>query len=271
MKLPLNNLSYPIKIAIGNSIGSGFVIGYNGQSFLVTARHVLYQFEPITKKFLLFDKTVTLLFYAFENNSIQKLPTILKVDLDIIVRDNNIKTNDSIDLVVLKLADFTQPNLTLANGINIVKHASGGLIHYDMSQSKKFDDVEISEDVFVLGYPTSLSAKEMNQLDYDVPLIRKGIVGGKNQLNKTIILDCPVYGGNSGGMVLEVNSENKGIHLIGIVTQFIPYVDRWQNIRSPALTNINLENSGYSVALPVDHIFDLAQLVGKAEELGAKG
>jgi hypothetical protein len=111
-----------------------------------------------------------------------------------------------------------------------------------------------------LGYPVSLSTSEMQQINYDVPLARKGIVAGKNNKNQSIILDCPVYGGNSGGLVLEINETGLGsgnIHLIGVVVQFVPFVEQWRNTRFPELQNTSLQNSGYSVALPVDNIYDL--------------
>ncbi|MEK7075363.1 MAG: hypothetical protein AAB948_01005 [Patescibacteria group bacterium] len=47
------------------------------------------------------------------------------------------------------------------------------------------------------------------------------------------------------------------IHLIGVVVQFVPFLDQWRNVKFPQLYNTNLQNSGYSVALPVDYIFDL--------------
>jgi hypothetical protein len=64
---------------------------------------------------------------------------------------------------------------------------------------------------------------------------------------------------------LEVNQTLLGIvnfHLIGVVVQFVPFVDQWQNIRTPGLINTSFQNSGYSVALPVDFIFDLIQEIG---------
>lgn len=143
--------------------------------------------------------------------------------------------------------------------VSLIQDSAGVLVHYDMAGSRRFENVEVTNDVFVLGYPASLSTIEMQQINYDVPLARKGIVAGKNINNQSIILDCPVYGGNSGGLVLEINKVGSitHIHLIGIVVQFVPFVEQWRNTRFPELQNTNLQNSGYSVAIPVDNIYDL--------------
>src|SRR5579862_3778203 len=114
MKLPLDNLSYPIKITIGNSTGSGFVIGHEGSSYLVTARHVLYQPESTTGGFVLIDESLQLSFYAFDKNALQISPTILQVDLKKMVANNNIKNNNLIDLVIIKLG--TMDPLTFVDG-----------------------------------------------------------------------------------------------------------------------------------------------------------
>jgi hypothetical protein len=133
-------------------------------------------------------------------------------------------------------------------------------VTYELSDKRKFDDVIISNEIFILGYPVSLGTTEIKQINYDLPLVRKGIVAGKNYENKTLILDCPVYGGNSGGLALEVNQDvpsETNIHLIGVVVQFVPFVEEWQNTKFPSLYNTHYQNSGYSIALPVDFIIEL--------------
>lgn len=137
------------------------------------------------------------------------------------------------------------------------------IVHYNMLNARNFKETEITNEVFVLGYPVSLSSPEMKQIDYDSPLVRKGIIAGKNYENNTIILDCPVYGGNSGGLVLEIDAENDIIHLIGVVVQYIPFIDVWRNVKFSELYNSNYQNSGYSIALPVDNIFDLIKELNK--------
>ncbi len=111
--------------------------------------------------------------------------------------------------------------------------------------TKLFDDVLTGNAVFVFGYPTSLSTSP--HLDIRKPLLRKGIIAGKNKIHKTIVLDCPMYFGNSGGLVIEVEREPFGEHLkaIGVVSAFVAFEKKW------------IENSGYSVAIPMDFVQEL--------------
>jgi hypothetical protein len=258
MKLPLNNLSYPVRILIGEFSGSGFLISYKKIVYLVTARHVIYQQDTITKNFIPYADKFKILCYTFTDNNIQRTPRIYEVDFNAFFGNQNIKTNNRADLVIVKLGTLNEKlELMFTPGVKKINDVSGALVHYVMSNSRKFDEVEITNDIFVLGYPSSLSTPEMKQIDYDSPLVRGGIVAGKNYGNKTLILDCPAYGGNSGGLVLEINMELGKIHLIGVVTEFVPFIDRWRNVRFPNLYNTNLQNSGYSVAIPVDCIYDL--------------
>ena len=71
------------------------------------------------------------------------------------------------------------------------------------------------------------------------------------------MLDCPVYQGNSGGPVIEVEAKNlfeKYFYVVGVVGEFVPFVDQGQ--RS---TFITLNNSGYSIAAPMDFVAELVK------------
>jgi hypothetical protein len=79
-------------------------------------------------------------------------------------------------------------------------------------------------------------------------LLRKGIIAGKNDVLKAIILDCPIFYGNSGGLVIEVETMSLGninYKAIGLITNFIPYNKIW------------LQNSGYSIVVPMDFVEEL--------------
>ncbi len=266
MKLPKNNLNYPVKILIGNSSGSGFIIKHKTSIFLVSAKHVIYQPGQILGDHVLRDNTMLLICHMFSESTIsQQTPPLQTYEIDLVKLsyNNNLKPHDTADIFTLKIGDITIDGSTISYVEGVVVKRSiknGKLINYDMAGSKKFTDVEITNDVYILGYPVSLSSSSLNQIDYDVPLARKGIVAGKNYKNRTIILDCPVYGGNSGGLVLEMNEVdaiNTDIHLIGVVVQFVPFLDQWSSVRFPELFNTSYQNSGYSIVIPVDFIYDL--------------
>lgn len=59
-----------------------------------------------------------------------------------------------------------------------------------------------------------------------------------------------MYYGNSGGLVLEVEQVSGEIHFqaIGVVTNLIPF---------QLAGDESFQNSGYSVAVPMDFVFEL--------------
>jgi len=123
---------------------------------------------------------------------------------------------------------------------------------------KRFADVLIANEIFIFGYPRSLGIKDIPQFDYDRPLLRRGIVAGKNEKLKTIIIDCPAYGGNSGGIVVEVDKQglSRGFLVIGVLSQFVPFAEQWEN-KAHGYSNVEISNSGYSVIVPMDMVLEL--------------
>lgn len=268
MKLPADNLSYPVRIIIGSSSGSGFFIRNGEEIYLVTAKHVLFSQDSVTKNFTLFDKKLYVICYPLTTTGVTQTERVYEFNLESLLSAGDLKTHSSADIVVIKLGSVSGINggrysLSMLDAVTISKPSDGTLISYNMINARRFGEVEVTNDVFVLGYPSSLSSAGMNQLDSNSALVRKGIVAGKNNINRSLILDCPVYGGNSGGIVIEVNQNNETLeinfHLIGIVVQFVPFVDQWRNINFPDLFNSSLQNSGYSVVLPVDYIYELIE------------
>jgi hypothetical protein len=262
MKLPANNLNYPVRILAGTSSGSGFIVATESENiYLITAKHVLYYQDQNTKEFILYDKKIKIICNTFIEPYIYKEPRIYELDIQKLILDNNFALHSDQDILVIKFGKREGSKINFLSGVSITQEAEGSIVTYELIGARKFNDVTISNEVFILGYPVSLSSPEMKQINYNLPLVRKGIVAGKNFENKTLILDCPVYGGNSGGLALEINLETTtGIvqaHLIGVVVQFVPFVEQWQNTKFPTLYNTNYQNSGYSIVLPVDFITDL--------------
>lgn len=89
--------------------------------------------------------------------------------------------------------------------------------------------------------------------------MRKGIVANIHREKGTIILDCPSYKGNSGGIVIEVTGDGAlgySYRTIGVVSQRIP-IKREDVDNEDELKDSDLLNSGYSVVVSMDKIFEL--------------
>jgi hypothetical protein len=97
--------------------------------------------------------------------------------------------------------------------------------------------------------------------------LRAGIVAGVNPSTKTLVIDCPVYGGNSGGPVLEMDRPDaRGIRLriIGVVTQFVPAVVPTLKSDGTPSGDVVVTNSGYAVAVAMDSVLELVEHFDKS-------
>jgi hypothetical protein len=112
---------------------------------------------------------------------------------------------------------------------------------------KAYKDVLIGNDALLSGYPSSLTSSA--QLDPLQPLLRRGLIAGVNEQNKTIIVDAPSYRGNSGGPVFEMEQVDLFINfkVIGVVSQFVALTEGGEDV------GIRF-NTGYSVITPLDGI-----------------
>lgn len=252
--LPDNNLKYPVLISFEDGgTGSGFFLNNSDQSlYLVTAKHVLFNPENS----LLRTKSIKITSYA-EDSKI-KDPIVFGLDLETLSKQGFVVADDEHDIVVVKIMSGTieikgQKLSNPCKGVSKIKFPPGAtLIVAEKLMCKKYDDVLIANDAFILGYPTSIGSKKYPQIDYQKPLIKKGIIAGKNESKKTIILDCEVYYGNSGGIVIELEQLDLSIKrpwVIGIVSELIIFSKKWD------------QNSGYSVVVPIDYALEIIKKI----------
>jgi hypothetical protein len=167
------------------------------------------------------------------------------------------------DVMVFKIGSFKSgksQDLIFPKCVRPDKPCYSDFLYLD-TRWRKYDLVNPSMDVFLIGFPESLRLKNSQQFDYNKPLFRKGIVGGKNDKNRTIIIDCPVYPGNSGCPV--IIWFNYIWEVIGIVTDYIPYKENIYNLDEKRNTGIIWSNSGYSVVVPIDYVLDLVEKLKK--------
>jgi hypothetical protein len=143
---------------------------------------------------------------------------MFELDCAALLAGGHLNKHQRADVAVCKIANFvsaTDRSTQLAPGVTWVQQQLPGttVVGLPITGTRKFDDVYISNDIFLFGYPTALGREA--QLDESKPLLRKGIVAGKTEDGRFVI-DCPVYFGNSGGLVIEIVQTDSGIWYPGI-------------------------------------------------------
>ncbi|MEW6719702.1 MAG: trypsin-like peptidase domain-containing protein [Thermodesulfobacteriota bacterium] len=256
-KIPDDNLGYPVHIILptGNS-GSGFFVNTDNASYLVTASHIF--FDKKTNR--LISDTGECRSYGKDPNDQGRL--ILSLNLKTLLSSRNLLYHSSHDVTVLKIGVRSNVDNTvrtnLTPGIKLISVPKSGMVGVGLKGIKKYDAVLTANEIIIFGYPSSIGLKQIPQIDYEKPLLRVGIIAGKNNTKRTIIIDCPVYHGNSGGPVLEIEEDGleKHFNAIGVVTEFIPAAEYWKN-ETNNYANLTLTNSGYAVVEPMDYVLEL--------------
>jgi hypothetical protein len=221
--IPDDNLAYPVLITLKlGGTGSGFFLHAKKFMYLVTAKHVLID---ITKNTLLSDEADLV---SYSKDSKDATPNRISLNLKALLSAGQLIKHPNRDTVIVRLAKLVRGkdgmHLQYIDGVEI-KSSSGGTVGVSLGTLKKFDDVLVANEVVVFGYPVSLGLKNHPQLDYERPLLRKGIVAGLNFSQRSIVLDCPSFPGNSGSPVLEAEEEGIGsrkFRIIGVISEFVP-------------------------------------------------
>lgn len=263
--IPDNNLAYPVFIKLDNGgTGSGFLLATNDKVYLTTAKHVIYD----QKTSMVHWKTAELL---CQNDNLKSDQVFkFKMDFKKLADKGKIIVHHEADVCVIQIfetiLDESNPafgRLNLIEGVTeLMSSTEGDFITVALSSVISLDDVLISNDIYLYGYPTSLGLANNQQFNITKPLLRKGIVAGVNNLNSTIILDCPVYFGNSGGPVVQVENLNNGTFshkIIGLVSEYVPFQENWINSRNGAI-NTYISNSGYSIAVSMDKVLETLKI-----------
>jgi hypothetical protein len=249
--VPDNLLAIATLISTGSSSGSGLVFRTDRFAYLVTAKHVLFDEKG--------DLRVQEIEIVNQTTDISD-DSVFRLAIDFAVTIP--KFHYAADVAVVKIGrvrlENKKPVVTYVKGVQRLERGVSKPFLWKQEDVSRFDDVLISNEVYISGYPTSLGIRSSAQFDYNKPLLRRGIVAGIYKQAKTIILDCPVYYGNSGGPVIQVVEEagKKVFTLIGVISQYIPFVQTWKNDREK-LVHTEYLNSGYSVATSFDLVVDL--------------
>jgi hypothetical protein len=264
--LPTNNLDLPVMIRLPSGTGSGFLVTDSTHWYLVTARHVLFRDTLVkdargdtSRVYILLDTSATISGYTAGQRY------TYTVDLGSLEKDGLVKPNTLHDVAVARLGEFifdSSGGKTVANH-RYLRRTEGPDVRTTSAlwtTLRRYEQVMVGNDVFVFGYPTSIGLKRTQQIDYERPLIHKGIVAGKNPAKRTLVIDAAVYGGNSGGPVLEVEEPGATggpkFLPIGVAIEYVPFLDEWRN-NTRRYSYSTITTSDYSIVEPLDPVIDM--------------
>ena len=238
--MPLNTDNFTfatfLSLDYGKSSGSGFALVFKDCEYIITAKHVLLNENGAIR-----EKTVLVTSQNYVGE--QEDARTIEIELD----TSNVIFSATEDVAIISLNNSEQFSVQ-QEGKNIIKAAEG-----DIHELK---DLRISDDILLVGFPTSLYMEGAKFFDINRPLLRKGIIAGINEKDNTFIIDCPAYYGNSGGPVLD-SSDKNNLKLIGLVSRYIPFVTEWRNNRERSFLREEFSNSGYAVCIPLDSVIKL--------------
>lgn len=254
--IPDNNLAYPVLIKMSSGAASGFYGRDSNSVYLVTACHVLYSDQGKTLK----ANQAELLSYPADPKLLGTF--VVNLDLAGLHAQSQIRAHSVHDVAIVRLGSIIEKNqISFQQGVTWKqKIGTEPILMTDLlTSSKRFNDVFEANEAYIFGYPTSLGIDQMEQIDPERPLLRKGSIAGRNPRKKTLVVDCPVYYGNSGGPVVEVEQVslvNKKFLLIGVVSQFVPFKEEIIN-RTYGIASVQISNSGYAIITPMDAVLEL--------------
>lgn len=231
MAISIDNFSFStfLSVDFGDSSGSGFRLIIDGQEYIITAKHVVFNKGKLLSDLWIKSRN----YFGNEEESYSA-----KVDL----RPENVFLFENIDAAIIKLDK--ECNYTVENDGNNISFSTLDDIIF-------FDAISIASNILLVGFPSSLTVDDFYEVDR--PLLRTGIVAGKNVKNQTFIIDSLAYYGVSGGPVVRIDTEGN-LHILGIVSRFVPFITEWKNKHEMSLSRQDFYNSGYAVCIPMDAI-----------------
>lgn len=250
--LPLNNLSYPIRLEFTDSVGTGFFINYKGKAYLVSAGHNFI--DSVENKY---EFCIAI---AYTSDIRKNKTWRLAINILESIANNHFFENVVEDVAVIYIGDIDGLNIKIPNEVKVIEAQDEMLISVKETAIREIEDVIISADVFVLGYPVSIGLEDMPQIDFEKPLVKKGSVAGINFDKKTIILDCEIYKGNSGSPVIQgvqIDLLNTEYKLIGVIVEYVAISQRQDAENIIETGKEPYVNSGYSIAVAMNVVLDL--------------
>lgn len=237
--LPPNWERLTCKIQTEKSGGTGFILRYKGEVFIVTNKHVVQagiSTFNIGLRVQLPDST---------GGSSDPSQQWIKPGTNLYFAD--------------PLYDLEFVRITKFAGLFDIAVTPESMVGHDSM-------IVAGREVFFLGYPGGITG-----YDSKVPLVRSAIIAG--DFEHTIILDGNIFGGSSGSPIfLNPDLENhvKSQYLIGIVAGLAGAPIRTMTKETPALSEVSegkppqatvldtipLENIGIGIGIKVGHVIN---------------
>lgn len=244
-----------VLIQSNNGSGSGFILTDTALNhlFIITARHVII--NPTTQKL---TDSITITCYREDVDADAK--SIFKINLNDCTLSGELQIDSKNDVAVIKFGKLvsTGSNYMAIQYPNYVTKLSKDtkIQGWPTYQSLSLEDTIPGSDLFIIGFPQSLGLQ--GNFDIDRPLMRKGIIAGKDLKLGRIIGDGAVYFGNSGGIAVAIHFNGKDFQtvLVGVISQYIPFDESLYDKRG-VQRSLDFRNSGYSVIIPTNYIFPL--------------
>lgn len=135
---------------------------------------------------------------------------------------------------------------------------TGHVIYKDLVHNRQIGE---GDGVFVLGFPMGQAGEERNY-----PIVRQGAIARiqdwADGTSRSVLIDANVFPGNSGGPVFikpELASftgtpNNPRALLLGMISAYIPYIDRAISEQTGTVRSFHQENSGLAKVVPFDVI-----------------
>lgn len=285
-ELPNDSLAYTVDVECGG-YGSGFFLRTDSNVYLVTARHVIFSepqttppqqgqskgsSPPVPRQLLC---QLAGLDQHSAGQQDRRRRNWFMVDMKALMQNDEIKLSETADVATIHIGTIAPIAGTLplsspdskekpkpqwvnfVSGVELVEHVES-LLAFRLESLQRWEQIATGDDIYVFGYPKSIGIPQNLQLDYNLPLVRKGIVAQEDNSPRNVVLDCLVFPGNSGGPVIKItHSQSKSaVLVIGIVTQYVPIQELWANALLK-YTHYQVHNSGYSIAEPIDNVLEL--------------
>ena len=243
-----------ILVQSNSGSGSGFILNdtLTKHLFIVTARHVIMNIQQTEVV-----DSITITCYREDVDADSK--SVFKIGLTDCANSGNLQIDNKNDVAVIEFGKLVpMGEYASIRYSNYVKKLSKEtkIEAWPSFLSMPLEKVIPGSDLFIIGFPQSLGLQ--GNFDADRPLMRKGIIAGKDLKLGRIIGDGAVYFGNSGGIAVAIHYENNDFKtvLVGLISQYIPFDESLYDKRGMQ-RSIDFRNSGYSVIIPVNYILPL--------------